>query len=106
VAGAVAMIWDYVPLTWNMVLWLVLCGLLGGMGQIFMTYCYRYAEPSLLASFDYISMIWATLLGYFVLAEIPEAMVLGGAGAVIVAGLFIVWREHRLHVERPPAAVT
>jgi drug/metabolite transporter (DMT)-like permease len=106
VAGAAVMLWDYVPLTWNMVLWLVLCGLVGGAGQIFMTYCYRYAEPSVLAPFDYISMIWATLLGYFVLAEVPEAMVLGGAGVVIAAGMFIVWREHRLHVERPPAAVT
>ena len=106
VAGAVAMIWDYVPMTGSMVFWLVLCGLVGGAGQIFMTSCYRYAEPSLLASFDYISMIWATLLGYFVLSEIPEAMVLGGAGVVIAAGLFIAWREHRLHVERSPAAVT
>jgi drug/metabolite transporter (DMT)-like permease len=51
-------------------------------------------------------MVWAMLLGYFVFAEMPETLVLAGAGVVIVAGMFIVWREHRLHVERPPAAVT
>ena len=45
-------------------LWLVLCGLLGGVGQICMTFSYRYAEPSLLAPFDYMAMIWAVALGY------------------------------------------
>ncbi|MGC9953513.1 MAG: DMT family transporter [Rhizomicrobium sp.] len=105
-AGAVTMIWDRVPLTFAQVFWLVLCGFFGGMGQIFMTYCYRYAEPSLLASFDYASMVWATLLGYFIFAEVPAAMVFAGAGVVIAAGLLIAWREHRLHVERQPAAVT
>jgi drug/metabolite transporter (DMT)-like permease len=106
VVGAVVMIWDRVPLSFDQVFWLVMCGLTGGLGQIFMTYSYRYAEPSLLASFDYVSMVWATLLGYFVFAEVPAAMVFAGAGVVIAAGMFIAWREHHLHVERPPAAVT
>ena len=104
--GAAVMIWDRVPLSFDQVFWLVMCGLTGGLGQIFMTYSYRYAEPSLLASFDYVSMVWATLLGYFVFAEVPAAMVFAGAGVVIAAGMFIAWREHHLHVERPPAAVT
>jgi len=77
-----------------------------GVGHILLTYCYRYAEPLLLASFDYISMIWATLLGYFVLAEVPQAMVLVGAGVVIAAGLLIAWRERQLHLLKPPANVT
>jgi drug/metabolite transporter (DMT)-like permease len=71
-----------------------------------MTYCYRYAEPSLLASFDYILMVWAMLLGYFVFAEMPETLVLAGAGVVIASGMFIVWRERRLHVQRRLEAVT
>ena len=97
VAGAVTMAWDSVPLTLAQVAWLVLCGLLGGVGQICMTFSYRYAEPSLLAPFDYVSMVWAVLLGYFVLAEVPEPMVMAGAGVVIAAGLLIVWRERVRH---------
>jgi len=104
--GAVVMIWDHVPLNYVQVFWLVVCGLVGGMGQLLMTYSYRYAEPSLLASFDYISMVWATLLGYFVFAEAPEAMVFAGAGVVIAAGLFIAWREHHLRVELPIEPMT
>jgi drug/metabolite transporter (DMT)-like permease len=97
IAGAVTMIWFRAPLTfWNM-FWLVQCGLLGGIGQICMTYCYRYAEPSLLAPFDYTAMLWAVALGYFIFAEVPEPMVMAGAGVVSAAGIFIVWRERNLH---------
>ena len=34
-------------------------GLLGGAGQILMTHSYRYADASVIAAFDYVSMIWA-----------------------------------------------
>jgi drug/metabolite transporter (DMT)-like permease len=96
-AGAETMIWDFAPLDWTQTAWLVLCGILGGVGQVCMTYCYRYAEPSFLAAFDYAAMVWAVVLGYFIFAEVPEMMVLAGAGVVIVSGLYIVWREGRLH---------
>ena len=97
VAGAVTMIWDFVPLNLMQITWLVACGILGGVGQVCMTYCYRYAEPSFLAPFDYAAMIWAVALGYFIFAEIPESMVLSGAVVVIDSSLYIVWRERSLH---------
>ena len=96
-AGAVTMLWGFAPLSWTQMSWLVLCGILGGVGQVCMTYCYRYAEPSFLAPFDYAAMVWAVALGYFIFAEVPKTMVLAGAGVVIVSGLYIVWRERRLH---------
>jgi drug/metabolite transporter (DMT)-like permease len=95
--GAVTLLWARVPLTGMQTLWLVLCGLFGGVGQVCMTYSYRYAEPSLLAPFDYTAMIWAVTIGFLVFAEVPKTMVLAGAAVVTAAGLFIVWRERRLH---------
>ncbi|HET7334818.1 MAG TPA: DMT family transporter [Rhizomicrobium sp.] len=102
IVGAISMIWDRVSLTPMMAMWLVLCGLLGGIGQLCMTFSYRYAAPSLLAPFDYAAMVWAVLLGYFVFTEVPEIMVMAGSAVVIAAGLFIVWRERQLH--RPSAS--
>src|SRR5205085_4023018 len=63
-AGALSMIWWRAPLTAGMTSWLVMAGLLGGIGQICMTFSYRYAEPSLLAPFDYVAMIWAASFGF------------------------------------------
>ena len=46
---------------------LVSIGLLGGAGQILMTHSYRFADASIIAAFDYVSMIWAAALGYALL---------------------------------------
>jgi drug/metabolite transporter (DMT)-like permease len=102
IAGALVMIGHHVLPDAHMAFWLVLSGVFGGVGQICMTYSYRYAEPSLLAPFDYVAMVWATALGYLLFADVPQMMVLIGAGVVIAAGLFIVWRERRLHKKGLP----
>ena len=75
---------------------LAMIGILGGVGQILMTMSYRHGDASLIAPFDYMQMIWAVLLGWFVFGEFPLPVVLLGAGIVIFAGLFVIWREHRL----------
>lgn len=106
IAGLVVMAFDRVPLSSMQVFWLVSCGVSGGLGQILMTYSYRYGEPSLLAPFDYTAMVWAMLLGWFVLGEHPEAMVLAGSAIVIGSGLLIAWREYHHRVALPIEPLT
>jgi drug/metabolite transporter (DMT)-like permease len=79
---------------------LVAVGILGGIGQILMTQSYRYADASLIAPFDYTTMIWAFLLGWFLFGQLPGAAVVLGGGIVAAAGLFVIWREHRLGLQR------
>jgi drug/metabolite transporter (DMT)-like permease len=79
---------------------LVGAGLLGGVGQIFLTSAYREADASVVAPFDYASMIFALAIGYFVFAEVPTATMLTGAAVVVTAGCLIIWRERKLGIER------
>jgi drug/metabolite transporter (DMT)-like permease len=79
---------------------LVTAGVLGGFGQILLTSSYRWADASLVAPFDYASMLFALLIGYFVFAEVPTLTMLAGAAVVILAGVLIIWRERRLGIER------
>lgn len=79
---------------------LVLAGIAGGLGQIFLSFSYRYSEASVLAPFDYAAMIWAVILGYFVFQELPSPAVWAGGAIVIAAGLLILWRERRLGKQR------
>ena len=79
---------------------LIGAGLLGGIGQILLTSSYREADASLVAPFDYASMLFALLIGYFVFAEVPTWTMLGGAALVIAAGILIIWRERKLGLER------
>jgi drug/metabolite transporter (DMT)-like permease len=79
---------------------LVGAGLLGGVGQIFLTSSYREADASLVAPFDYASMLFSLAIGYFVFAEVPTRTMLMGAALIVTAGVLIIWREHRLGLER------
>jgi len=79
---------------------LVLAGLLGGLGQILLTSSYREADASLVAPFDYASMLFALGIGYFIFAEVPTLPMLGGAALIVTAGILIIWRERQLGLKR------
>lgn len=79
---------------------LISAGLLGGVGQIFLTSAYRWADASLVAPFDYASMLLALLFGYVFFADIPTLTMLGGAGLVMLAGVLIILRERHLGLQR------
>ncbi len=75
----------------------------GGLAQILLATSYRHTEAAVIAPFEYTSMLLALALGYFLFAEVPTAPMLWGAALVVSAGLFIIWREHRLGLERGKA---
>jgi drug/metabolite transporter (DMT)-like permease len=79
---------------------LIAIGLLGGTAHIVLTESYRYASASVVAPFDYTSMIWALLLGYAMFGETPTLMIILGSAIIAGAGLFVIWREHELALER------
>lgn len=79
---------------------LICAGLLGGVGQVLLTSSYRFADASVVAPFEYASMILALLVGYFVFAEVPTRVVLQGAALVMAAGIAIIWRERQLGLKR------
>ena len=78
---------------------LVTAGLSGGIAQILMTQAYRHAEVSVVAPFEYTSMIFGIAVGYLLFSDIPSLNTLVGGIVVIGAGLFIIWRERRLGLE-------
>ena len=79
---------------------LVACGVLGGLGQILLTSAYRHADASLVAPFDYASMLFALAIGYWVFNEVPTLTVLAGAALVVTAGVLIILRVGRLGMKR------
>ena len=100
VAGLLTIPWGWVWLDWTTAVILVSAGLLGGTAQILMTESYRYANASTLAPFEYSSMVYGIAIGYLIFAEIPGWSVLIGGTIVIAAGLFIIWRERQLNIDR------
>ena len=99
-AGAVTLPFAWHTPTGSELLMLVAMGVCGGIAHIFLTESYRHATASVVAPFDYSSMLWALLLGYWVFGELPSALVYAGATIVAGAGLFVIWRERRLGLKR------
>ena len=74
---------------------LVVMGLIGGVGQLLMTEALRVAPVGVVAPFDYIQLLWASLIGFGIWGEIPAALTLVGAIVVAASGGYILWREIR-----------
>jgi len=83
---------------WKPVLWahwplLVGVGLLGSLGQHFITEAFRSAPASVVTPFEYTALLWGVLLDLVVWGVLPGAVTLAGGAIVIGAGLFLIRRE-------------
>jgi len=86
---------------WTPVLWahwplLVGVGLLGSLGQHFITEAFRNAPASVVTPFEYTALLWGVLLDLVVWGVLPGAVTLVGGAIVIGAGLFLIRRETAL----------
>jgi drug/metabolite transporter (DMT)-like permease len=102
-ASLVTLFWGWALPSPGDFLALIGIGVFGGLGQTLITESLRYAPASVVAPFGYASMLWSTLIGYFWLDEFPAAIVFVGAAIVIASGLFVIWREHKLGLDRKHA---
>lgn len=79
------------PLTWAL---LIGVGALGGIAQLAMTGSLKLGPVSVVVPMDYVSLIWATLLGWWLFDTLPSATTWLGAPVIVASGLYIIWREH------------
>jgi drug/metabolite transporter (DMT)-like permease len=96
------------PFGWTMpdtsaILMLVSAGLIGGVAQIFITSAYRFADAAVIAPFDYVSILFAMIIGYVFFSDVPTVQMLIGSAIVIFSGLVIIWRERALGLKRGKA---
>ena len=78
---------------WLVLVWL---GFLGAVGHYFMIKAFEIAPASLLAPFDYTTLIWATLLGFVIFGDLPDGWTVMGAIIIMSSGLYLIRRESRL----------
>lgn len=79
---------------------LVAIGCVGGVAQILLTESYRRADASLIAPFEYSTILWALAIGFLVFGELPTVWTLVGGAIVVGSGVAIAVRESRLGVKR------
>lgn len=70
-------------------------GVAGGCGQIAMTSSLRFAPVSVVVPFDYLQILWATVIGWLVMASPSSPSMLAGAALIVGSGLYTAYREHK-----------
>ena len=93
----------WAPLSDYQRLCLIGSGFFGGLGQILLTESYRHADVSTIAPFEYTSIILGIAIAYTLFGDIPAINTLIGTAITVSAGIFIIYREHRLGLERKAA---
>jgi drug/metabolite transporter (DMT)-like permease len=95
--GAVAItfvgVWFWEPMTTSDWSWMAVLCVTGAGGHYLLIKCYEVAEAGAVQPFAYLQLVWASMLGVVVFGEVVETNVAIGAGIVVCAGLFTIWRE-------------
>lgn len=108
VTGAVMMtaigVWFWEPMTMTDWQWMALLCISGALGHWLLIKCYEVAEAGAVQPFAYFHLVWAAILGITVFGESLRWNVAFGAGLVIAAGLFTLWRERAQRRTRKFAA--
>ncbi|MFW2588853.1 DMT family transporter [Sagittula sp. SSi028] len=93
-ATAIGM-WSWNPMVGTDWLWMAALCVSGAMGHYLMIRAYEVAEASAVQPFAYLQLVFASTLGLVVFGETLRANVMIGAGLIVAAGLFTLWRQHR-----------
>ena len=90
VASAFTIPFGWRPLNLDATLWLVVNGLLNAGAHFLMIEALRLGAAGLVSPFRYTAILWATIAGFLIWQELPDAMTLIGAGLLIVSGVLII----------------
>jgi drug/metabolite transporter (DMT)-like permease len=85
--------------------WLLLVGggIAGGLGQMLLTASYRGNDMSVIAPFEYTSLLFSLAVGFFAFGDVPTPVMLLGSAVVIASGIAVILREHYLGLDRKKA---
>ena len=95
--GALALtplgLWYWEPMSgpdWG---WMLMLCIFGVAGHWLLIKCYEVAEASAVQPFAYLHLVFAAAIGLLVFGDTLKTNVMIGAGIVVAAGLFTLWRQ-------------
>jgi drug/metabolite transporter (DMT)-like permease len=88
-------VWFWEPMTMPDWGWMGLLCITGALGHWLLIKCYEVAEASAVQPFAYLQLVFVSVLGILVFSETIRTNVAIGAGLIVAAGLFTLWRERQ-----------
>lgn len=88
------MIQSYVPMSGMQFLYLIIAGCSAAAAQFAVTAAYKYAPARDVSVFNYSQVLFAAIIGWLFLQEVPDGMSFLGY-AIIIAASFLKWLDAR-----------
>lgn len=85
------------PQTSQQILLLTIMALLAGLAEFMVIKALQIAHAGLVAPVQYTILIWGTLYGFLIFADLPDIFTFAGAAIIIASGLYTVHRERLQH---------
>lgn len=87
------------PMFWQMpdaTGWAMMAGMgvTSNLGHFSLIKAYQSAPAPMVAPFAYVSLLWATMFGYILFSQLPDAWTISGAIVIAASGLYIFHREN------------
>ena len=84
---------NYMAMTFNDTMILILCGIICGVGGNFLTMASKNLESSVFAPIQYTQLFSGIILGYLVFSDLPDIYEIIGSTIIIISGVYIIYRE-------------
>ena len=84
---------NYMAMTFNDTMILVLCGIICGVGGNFLTMASKNLESSVFAPIQYTQLFSGIILGYLIFSDLPDIYEIIGSTIIILSGVYIIYRE-------------
>ena len=84
---------NYIAMTLNDTMILILCGIICGVGGNFLTMASKNLESSVFAPIQYTQLFSGIVLGYLVFSDLPDIYEIIGSTIIILSGVYIIYRE-------------
>ena len=83
------------PIAWA---FMIGAGLCGGIGHFALIKALTLSPASVIAPYSYLNLIWATVYGFLIFAELPDIWTVIGAAIITGSGLYVYHREKQRNI--------
>src|ERR1043166_2809293 len=91
--GASTVPFGWVTPTASDLLFLAAIGVSNIVAQFSVIRALKLASASVVVPYQYTLIVWSVVFGWLIFAELPDGYTIAGAAIIVVAGLYIFWRE-------------
>lgn len=90
------------PVGWTVWGLLMVIGLIATVAHLMFIHAYSLAPATLLAPFGYVEIVSATLFGFLVFGDFPDAMKWLGIAIIVASGIALLWSDRPANSAKLP----